>query len=263
MSTFPRKAPNRVNIRNLFLGLQEQLEAALRTAGRNIRHGPTQGNVTEAGWRAMLDLHLPHRYTVGSGFVVDAGGATSQQIDLIIFDQQYCPLVFHANDVKYVAAESVYAVFEIKPKLNAEYVGEAIEKAESVRRLKRTSVDITSAAGRHPAFKPKPILAGILAFDTDWSPPLGTSLHRALDAASVRGRLDLGCCLRKGAFNVEYGSGRRATLATSEADSALISFFMTLLHRLQPLGTVTALDLTAYGNVTLGKRHATRRASRF
>jgi len=246
----------RVSLHDLFLDLQSELEARLRTTRRNIRHPGTQGDVTESGWKTMLASYLPKRYSVEKAFVVDSTGTLSQQIDLVIFDQQYCPLVFHVDGATYVPAESVYAVFEVKPKLSSEYVKAAIEKAKSVRRLTRTSVDITSAAGRHSARKPIPILTGILTYDSEWSPTFGRPFTEALANAEVMGRLDLGCCLREGAFNVTYGrSTPRVT--TSAQDEALVSFFMTLLHRLQPLGTVTAIDLTAYGQFTLGKKHGT------
>jgi hypothetical protein len=254
-------APQTVTIHQLFLDLQGELSARLRTSRRSVRHPGTKGDVTESGWTAMLSTFLPKRYSAEKGLVVDSSGRLSQQIDLIIFDRQYCPLVFHVEGATYVPAESVYAVFEVKQDLNAKHVAAAVEKARSVRALKRTSVDITSAAGNHPALPPTDILAGILTSESGWKPAFGKPFTKALSDASKDGRLDLGCCLQAGAFNVDY-SGRKPTVATSVPDEALVSFFMTLLHRLQPLGTVRAIDLTAYGDFTLGKRHGEKPSPR-
>jgi len=251
--------PESISLHELFHDLQGELEAHLRTGRRNIKHPGTKGDVTESNWIKMLAEHLPRRYSVDKGIVVDSKGQLSQQIDLVVYDNQYCPLVFHANGATYVPAEGVYAVFEVKQELNAKYVKEAIEKAESVRRLKRTSVDITSAAGRHKARKPIPIIAGILTYESAWKSGFGAPFRETILKADVKGRLDIGCCLRLGAFNIAYGRSK-PDIRTSDQDVALVSFFMTLLHRLQPLGTVTAIDLTAYGDFTLAKRHGSRRS---
>lgn len=252
-----RPAVKRVSLKQLFRDLQKELEQTLITA-KNIPHAGSKGDATEADWIAMLDKHLPKRYCVDKAFVVDHTGRISQQLDLVIYDKQYGPVVFHRKGVTYVPAESVYAVFEVKPRLDAEYVTYAIEKAASVRRLKRTSVAITSAMGPmpHDPKAPKPILAGILAYDLGWKKGFGKPFARLVRDAEADGRLDLGCSLLGGAFNVDY-SGAAPEITTSVAEDALVSFFMTLLHRLQPLGTVTAIDLTAYGEFTLGRKHGT------
>jgi len=253
-----KPAVKRVTLKQLFGDLQRELEQTLLTAKNNIPHAGSKGDATEADWIAMLDKHLPKRYCVTKAFVIDHTGRLSQQLDLVIYDKQYGPVVFHRKGVTYIPAESVYAVFEVKPTINAEYVTYAIEKAASVRRLKRTSVAITSAMGSapHDAKPPKPIITGILAYDMDWKKGFGKPFAKLLQDAEVDGRIDLGCSLVGGAFNVDY-AGAKPDITTSDTEEALVSFFMTLLHRLQPLGTVTAIDLTAYGDFTLGKKHGT------
>ncbi len=250
-------AVKRVTLKQLFRDLQKELEQTLITAKNNIPHAGSKGDATEADWIAMLEKHLPKRYCVDKAFVIDHTGRMSHQLDLVIYDKQYGPVVFHRKGLTYIPAESVYAVFEVKPTINAEYVTYAIEKAASVRRLERTSVAITSAMGSapHDAKSPKPIIAGILAYDMSWRKGFGKPFVKLLREAEVDGRIDLGCSLVGGAFNVDYGA--KPDITTSEAEDALVSFFMTLLHRLQPLGTVTAIDLTAYGDFTLGKKHGT------
>lgn len=58
--------------------------------------------------------------------------------------------------------------------------------------------------------------------------------------ASIEGRLDLGGSLRGDAFNVDYFAV--PDMETCETDEAL-SFSITLLHRVQPLGAVTQINL--------------------
>jgi hypothetical protein len=123
-------------------------------------------------------------------------------------------------------------------------------------RLVRAAVPITSAASKPDPVAPKPILAGILTYDSDWRSVFGTNFAKMLKSATPEGRLDIGCCLRAGAFNADY-DGASVEIEKSTKENALVSFFMTLLHRLQPLGTVTAIDLTEYGQFTLGRKHGT------
>jgi hypothetical protein len=56
---------------------------------------------------------LPSRYQVSKGFVVDSDSMRSEQIDVIIHDRVFSPLLWEDGGYMYVPAESVYAVFEV------------------------------------------------------------------------------------------------------------------------------------------------------
>ena len=64
-------------------------------------------------------------------------------------------------------------------------------------------------------------------------------------------RLDLGCAVASGTFEVLYPSGERIEILQSEGEIALIYFFFCLLERLQSLGTVSAIDYSVYTNKVL------------
>ncbi|HEX8205120.1 MAG TPA: DUF6602 domain-containing protein, partial [Solirubrobacteraceae bacterium] len=144
-----------VDLRSLLMAKQETLLAELATAGVHW-HPTAKGDVGEANWIAALDGRhgangfLPSRYAVSSAFIIDADGNRSDQIDLVVHDAHFCPLFFEKAGHRYVPAESVYAVFEVKPELNRDYVLYAAEKAASVRALRRTSVPIVWMAGTAP-----------------------------------------------------------------------------------------------------------------
>jgi hypothetical protein len=95
-----------------------------------------KGDVAEVNWHAALDGRhgregfLPGRYAVSSAYVIDAEGNRSDQIDLVVHDAHFCPLLFKQAGHRYIPAESVYAVFEVKPELNRDYVLYAGEKAD-------------------------------------------------------------------------------------------------------------------------------------
>lgn len=245
-----RKKPNPPNLRDLFFALQADLASDLETSRKAIAHPGAKGSASEKGWRKMLGKYLPWRYCVSKAFIIDSNGAMSDEIDLVIHDRQYSPLLFKHQGALYVPAESVYAVFEVKQVLDAENLGYAARKAASVRKLERTSVSFPHAEGRVGTPKPPPeILAGLLCLRSEWAIPFETSLRKALKAAPQEGRLDLLCALRNATVDIAYDSKGRATFQASADDTALIFFFLLLLARLREMATVPAMDLEKYGRV--------------
>ena len=240
------RSAKRVALRAIFVGLQNEMVTTLTANRERIPHPGTQGATTELHWLEMLNSYLPTRYRADNAFVIDHQGQLSDQIDVVIYDRQYSPLLFSEQATKYVPAESVYAVFEVKPSLdgpNLEYAG---AKAGSVRRLLRTSAAIPHAGGRYRPKKPPRILAGILTLENGWQPPIANRLRATLAKLPVDERLDLGCALKDGGFEATYGRRTPPTLATSDQDTALVFFFLRLLGRLQAAGTAPALDFEKY-----------------
>jgi hypothetical protein len=236
-----------VDLRDLFLHLQNELAALLEGNQAALKHPSALGSATEDGWRQMLATYLPKRYCVSKAFIVDSEGGQSDEIDLVIYDQQYSPFLFKRENAIFIPAESVYAVFEVKQRLNASTVRYASQKAASVRKLLRTCVKVTHAGGEHDPRPPFPLLSGLLCLQSAWKPPLGRKLAEGLVKSSQQGRLDLLCALKHGAVEVAYGKKGQVSLDSSAPDAALIFFFLRLLERLQGLGTVPAIDLRAYG----------------
>jgi uncharacterized protein DUF6602 len=106
------------------------------------------GVASEPHWINLFNRYLPQRYRATSGFIVDADGQRSRQIDLVIYDHFYSPLLFHDVSEPYIPAESVYAVFEVKRILYRKWILDAGRKAASVRRLRRTSAPLVWTNGR-------------------------------------------------------------------------------------------------------------------
>ena len=242
---------NKVELRRLFLAKQNELQSALTTSRIVIPHQGEKGAATELHWLSMLASQLPKRYQVRRGMVIDSTGAMSDQIDLIVHDSQYSPLLFESGDVCYVPAESVYAVFEIKPEISKETIQYAGKKAESVRRLHRTSAPIFHLGGISPPKAPPRILAGLLAYESSWSPPFSVPFEKAIDGLTADQTLDIGCALIHGSFQPVRSDEGELSIPRSDSDVALVTFFLGLLSLLQRMGTVPAIDLAAYQKTAL------------
>jgi hypothetical protein len=160
--------------------------------------------------------------------VIDSTGRRSRQIDIAIFDNLYTPPLFPHLSGLHLPAESVYAVFEVKPTFSRQWLRDAADKAASVRALRRNTR------------RPQPILAGLLAAGSVWSPPnFASNLRRALTGAP-QDTLNIGCCLQHGSFE------RTRTLRISSPNESLIFFVLRLLERLRAMGPAPAIDFMQY-----------------
>lgn len=234
--------------RDWFQRQQERMIADLREVRTVHDHPTAKGDGTELHWLELLQNRLPARYRAERAFVIDADGNRSQQIDIVIHDRQFCPVLLDTAGGLHIPAESVYAVLEVKQDLSKKQIEYAGEKIESVRQLHRTSAEFLHASGRSRTM-PKPILGGIVTFASGWSPPFGDSFDAALKALPASQRVDLGCALCDGGFEVVYEDGGAPQVTHSATDSSLIFFFLRLLHRLQQVATVPAIEYVEYSRL--------------
>ena len=251
----PRRPDSgQIDLADVFRRVQQEMLAQL-SVGRLFEHASTAGAATEHHWLQLFDRYLPKRYRAAPAFVIDSTGRRSRQIDIAIFDNLYTPPLFPHSSGLHLPAESVYAVFEVKPTFSRQWLRDAAEKAASVRSLHRTSV---SVIGR-PKTTPPPILAGLLATTSVWTAPtFAANLRSALKHGperTARGAthnskecsrpaalcatktLDIGCCLEHGAFENNR---------ISSPDQSLIFFLLRLLDRLRAMGTAPAIDWSSY-----------------
>ena len=227
----------------LLAGLHDEIHLRLETVRKTFGHPGTKGDASERVWLELLEKYLPRRYQAAKAHVVDSKGAFSQQIDVVIFDRQYSPFIFHCEGEVIVPAESVYAVFEAKQAANAAQVTYAHEKIASVRHLHRTSLPIPHAGGVYKAKELTPILGGLLTFDSDWTPPLGAALRDALAKGEADTRLDLGCVAAHGYFSLNKATGAYDVI---EGRKPATAFLFKLISELQFSGTVPMIDVQAY-----------------
>ncbi|MGJ4927162.1 DUF6602 domain-containing protein [Bradyrhizobium sp. HKCCYLS2038] len=227
----------------LLSGLHDDIQQKLAIARKSFAHPGTKGDASEQVWLEMLQAYLPQRYQAASAHIVDSQGNFSDQIDVVVFDRQYSPFIFKYQGQTIVPAESVYAAFEAKQAINASMVGYAQKKIASVRCLHRTSLPIPHAGGTYPAKPLIPIIGGLLTFESDWSPPFGEPLERALDVTDELERLDMGCVAAHGHFTFDP---KAKTYNFTKDGRPATAFLFNLISILQYSGTVPMIDIQAY-----------------
>ena len=232
-------------LRESFATEQECLVPKLKSSNRII-HAGDRGEVNEQHFIDFLRKYLPNRYTVDKAVVLDSEGNVSDSIDVVVLDRQYTPTLLDNDKHRYVPAEAVYAIFECKPKIDKGYLEYAGDKAASVRRLKRTSVDICTASGKVLAKEHFEIVAGILAIEVDWREGFSSEAFRKVHKSLAADRaVDCGFAAKGASFDTFAEAG---AYTFGPTDNALAFFAFRLLSKLQSLATVPAVDWMAYAN---------------
>lgn len=230
-----------MDIKALFHTKQTILESKLDIL---LEHPVTKGEHCESAWIDFFRSFLPNKYAVDKGFVFDYRGNVSEQIDIIIYDALYAPLMFETDaGEKFITAESVYAVFESKPEIDKKTLAYANEKIESVIQLERTSRGVINAGKYAPPRDLTKITGGILAIK---SVDLNTIEKHVKEYAYI----DVGCAIKKHSFLVTRNkSGARLSHASGK--ETISAFFYIILDQLHRLGTVAGMDVRNYANATM------------
>ena len=223
---------NKVDLKMLFSGLQNQMSAQLNTNREFILHPGSKGDSLENAWIEWLRKYLPNRYSVDKAIVIDHEGNTSQQIDIVIYDSWFTPFIFNQNGFYYIPAEGV------------KFVNGG--KVCPPRALTK-------------------ILGGILCSTNSFSKEDTIKTHfQKLESLQT---IDLGCIADYGSFYVDYTPNQEITeagqnaylefysnrkfkdLHFSDKEHSFVTFFMQLTRYLQQaIGTIPAIDLNAYLN---------------
>lgn len=234
---------NKMSIKTMFKAKQAVLESKLNVL---LEHPVTKGDHCESAWIDFFRSFLPSKYAIDKGFVFDASGKISEQIDIIIYDALYSPLIFGTDaGEKFVTAESVYAVFESKPSINKKTLEYANEKIASVVCLSRSSREIINAGHVQPPRELTDIIGGILAVNSVKNITIERNISRLT-------HIGIGCAIKKTSF-VAYRNKERdiSEMRFSNKEESILAFFYIVLDSLYKLGTVAAIDMRNYSDETI------------
>jgi len=78
-------------LRSAFSAEEEVLALQIELSSSSITHSGVAGAINERHFIDFLRRYLPKRYEVDTAIVIDSDGRSSDQIDVVIFDNQYTP----------------------------------------------------------------------------------------------------------------------------------------------------------------------------
>jgi len=127
-------------LRAKFRAAQRALRANFDACVAGGKHTYEKGLRNEQVLIDFLREHLPPKYGVSRGEVVDSKGHVARQADVVIYDAHHAPLVQEGETSKVFAAESVYSVIEVKPALSRPTLVAAVQVIRSAKELDRSAV---------------------------------------------------------------------------------------------------------------------------
>lgn len=178
---------------------------------------------------------LPDRYTCDSGTIIDSKGNYSYPMDMVIYDSYCYPKLTDKSMHNLILIESVYAIFEIYYKTDANALAFTVKATNIVRNMLREQEEIADAITAPIIKEPIKILSGLIS---STSPPTS---HWPL---SFDKELDCIFCFQYGLIDRFNGKINR-----SRSPHASIYFLYRLLNKLQLMGPMPAIDLELYAPV--------------
>lgn len=229
-------------LQEMLLAKQETLRSILGES-KKIKHPVGNGDNSESGWKEFLYKILPKKYGVDNGYVIDHEGNISDQIDIIIYDNLYSPYIMSSGSgVKYIPAEAVYAIIEVKPTITKSNLKYANDKIESVKKLKRTRRGVTVAGIRRPKPKLTNILGILLSKESTITKD--ETIKKYLEEYT---NINLLCALDKYTIFCDRNSSTLELGKINESE-ALLGLYFYLNNELYELGTVAGIDIREYAN---------------
>lgn len=118
-----------------YKGIHSKIAAEVLHINNTFEHQGIKGSGNEEVIRRLLLQFIPKKYGVSSGVVIDKNGNQSKQCDIIIYDRHNYPELLSMSDSKMFPVDMVYAVIEVKTKLDSEKSKIALENVRSVLSL--------------------------------------------------------------------------------------------------------------------------------
>lgn len=115
--------------------MEAKLIAALEENRASFQHAGLRGGGVEASFREFLDSRLPRYLTVGTGEVIDTKDVRSGQTDILIANNDQ-PFRSDRDEPTVFLIEGVVAAAEVKSRLTASEIDDAIAKGAKFKRLR-------------------------------------------------------------------------------------------------------------------------------
>lgn len=232
-------------------------------------HMEYRGRTREIVIKNFLRKYLPPSLGAESGQVVSSDGQTSQQMDVVIFDRFRCPLLLREDEVHVFPIESVYAVIEVKSRLDSSTLRDSQDKIRSIKRLPKEAFFPARGAFHYEVrmfgkeYSYCPTLGFVFGFDSidvrKLTDNLATLIRR--ETIGMDERIDMICVLNRGvianmntAGEVSYAPEPGSSLVGIPTDKSLLFFYLLMMSVLAQVW-MPPVRLLAYAkNVEIAQR---------
>lgn len=136
--------------------VRDYIDTAIRDArsAAAVNHSGMRGTIREIAIKNLFAPLLTSQNDTGSGKIVDHTGFQSQETDVIIYSRGIHPPILYSDrtDLGLFPAETCIYAIEIKSKVTAAEIQDAMGKARTLRELKYASglFDSSGRSFQHP-----------------------------------------------------------------------------------------------------------------
>ncbi|HEX8493002.1 MAG TPA: DUF6602 domain-containing protein [Pyrinomonadaceae bacterium] len=208
-----------------------------------VPHRGLKGNEAEKLVKVFLKEHLPKRFAVGSGFIIDRLDNVSKQTDVIIYDALNCPVYRASEDAAIFPSDNVAAVVEVKSCLDKKQLISSFENILATKQLAKTPPSETSfitsqTIGCLFAFESTISFDKILEHYTDLTKQYGIGHHIDIILVLDKGTITMWAKLRSlnawgryihEGINKQLSEGLHLALATEELGTDSLDAFLRYL----------------------------------
>ncbi|MCX6669354.1 MAG: hypothetical protein NTV25_06055 [Methanothrix sp.] len=164
--------------------VSSKIDAAIDEAKKasGVTHSGVKGSIREITLKNLFKPLLTAIADLGTGTIIDSKGNQSQETDIIIYSRDILPpiLFYDKSDTGIYPAETCIYAVEVKSKATAANLRDALEKAETLRRIAYVS-GFLDPAGRPVQHELTPIVPAFFAFDSDLTETGKSELERYLE----------------------------------------------------------------------------------
>ena len=134
------KKPFKFSLSEILEDITDKLRSEIIQSQKITSHTYSKGYYIEEIIREFLRRYLPPSLGVARGFVVDVDGNISNELDIIIFNQNKTPMFYSSGDSRVIPIETVIAVIEVKKNLWGEDLKSIFKNIETLNKLKKKAI---------------------------------------------------------------------------------------------------------------------------
>jgi len=129
-----------LGLTELFDSVSKKLKIEFEEQAKILGHPGEVGTGRENVLKSILTKYIPRRYAVDSGFIVDALGNKSEQMDIVIYEAGFTPVFEIVEGKRFFPCETTVAVGQVRTKIGSrEEMQECLENIKSVKQLDRSN----------------------------------------------------------------------------------------------------------------------------
>lgn len=122
-------------LRQFFEASSESMKLYFKQVTSQIEHHGEKGSAREEKIKELLEKYLPRKYSLTNGTVINAKDKQSKQVDIIIHDNLFTPILEDFQSSKVIPIESLYGMIEVKSTLSKVELNKCIKNIKSVKEL--------------------------------------------------------------------------------------------------------------------------------